>query len=101
MLKLSFLCPNGTIFNQEYFTCDWWFNVDCADSAAAGRIANEALAVAREDADLRLAASASEPEAVAVPAEVLGDVSDDDQADFQASESRSAEALSAYSYDGN
>ena len=101
MLKLSFLCPNGTIFNQEYFTCDWWFNVDCADSAAAGRIANEALAVAREDADLRLAASASEPEAVAVPAEVLGDVSDDDQAEFQASESRSAEALSAYSYDGN
>ena len=25
----SFLCPNGTVFNQEYFTCDWWFNVDC------------------------------------------------------------------------
>ena len=25
----SFLCPNGTIFNQLYFICDWWFNVDC------------------------------------------------------------------------
>ena len=25
----SFLCPNGTLFNQQYFTCDWWFNVDC------------------------------------------------------------------------
>ena len=25
----SFLCPNGTLFNQEYFICDWWFNVDC------------------------------------------------------------------------
>merc|ERR1712183_728222 len=27
--KYCFLCPNGTIFNQEYFICDWWFNVDC------------------------------------------------------------------------
>ncbi|XP_068233743.1 uncharacterized protein [Palaemon carinicauda] len=26
----SFLCPNGTIFDQQYFVCDWWFNVDCA-----------------------------------------------------------------------
>ena len=25
----SFLCPNGTVFNQAYFICDWWFNVDC------------------------------------------------------------------------
>ncbi|KAK3857042.1 hypothetical protein Pcinc_036678 [Petrolisthes cinctipes] len=25
----SFLCPNGTIFNQQYFVCDWWYNVDC------------------------------------------------------------------------
>ena len=21
---VSFLCPNGTIFNQEIFVCDWW-----------------------------------------------------------------------------
>lgn len=28
----SFLCPIGTLFNQEYFVCDWWFNVDCAQS---------------------------------------------------------------------
>ena len=20
----------GTIFNQEFFICDWWFNVDCS-----------------------------------------------------------------------
>ena len=20
----------GTIFNQQYFICDWWFNVDCS-----------------------------------------------------------------------
>ncbi len=30
--KFSFLCPNGTVFNQEVFACDWWFNVDCAAS---------------------------------------------------------------------
>jgi len=28
--KFSFLCPNGTIFNQFARVCDWWFNVDCA-----------------------------------------------------------------------
>ena len=32
LVKYSFLCPNGTIFNQEYFICDWWFNVDCAQA---------------------------------------------------------------------
>ena len=50
--QFSFLCPNGTIFNQvlmlmmmlmlmlmligfdpqEYFICDWWFNVDCSQA---------------------------------------------------------------------
>jgi hypothetical protein len=29
-LKFTFLCPNGTLFNQQYFICDWWFNVDCS-----------------------------------------------------------------------
>ena len=28
--RYSFLCPNGTLFNQNYFICDWWFNFDCA-----------------------------------------------------------------------
>lgn len=28
----AFLCPNGTIFNQRYFVCDWYNNVNCADS---------------------------------------------------------------------
>ena len=27
------MCPNGTIFNQNYFICDWWFNFDCAEAA--------------------------------------------------------------------
>ena len=31
--KFSFLCPNGTIFDQKVFVCNWWFNVDCAASA--------------------------------------------------------------------
>jgi len=30
--KMSFLCPNGTIFSQALFTCDWWFNVDCSEA---------------------------------------------------------------------
>jgi len=25
----TFLCPNGTIFSQELFTCVWWFDFDC------------------------------------------------------------------------
>jgi len=29
MFPVTFLCPNGTLFNQEVFVCDWWFNVDC------------------------------------------------------------------------
>ncbi|XP_058840351.1 mucin-4-like, partial [Topomyia yanbarensis] len=28
--KISFLCPNGTIFRQLDLICDWWFKVDCA-----------------------------------------------------------------------
>lgn len=31
----SFLCPNGTVFSQQYLVCDWWYNVDCG--AAKGR----------------------------------------------------------------
>ena len=56
LAKYSFLCPNGTIFNQNYFICDWWFNFDCStaedlyslnDEIAAER---EALAGAASDA---------------------------------------------------
>jgi len=28
--KYSFLCPNGTLFQQQYLICDWWYNVDCS-----------------------------------------------------------------------
>merc|ERR1719431_1256800 len=45
MYPISFLCPNGTIFNQEVFTCEWWFNVDCTQATSfysknAGLFAN-------------------------------------------------------------
>merc|ERR1719205_29785 len=33
LAKYSFLCPNGTLFNQNYFICDWWFNFDCSTAA--------------------------------------------------------------------
>ena len=53
LTKFSFLCPNGTIFQQKYLTCDWWFNVDCSlteslysinDQNAAEREANSGAA---------------------------------------------------------
>ena len=32
MYPTSFLCPNGTLFQQQTLNCDWWYNVDCAAS---------------------------------------------------------------------
>merc|ERR1719317_1731300 len=55
--KYSFLCPNGTLFQQQYFVCDWWFNVDCSlaeslyylnDEVDADRIANSPAGSAGE-----------------------------------------------------
>ncbi|XP_068233968.1 uncharacterized protein [Palaemon carinicauda] len=55
----SFLCPNGTIFNQQYFVCDWWFNVDCAATeqfialnADIGKVADDTLVGAASDISL-------------------------------------------------
>ena len=55
LAKYSFLCPNGTIFNQAYFICDWWFNVDCSEAEALAEARNGELAAEREAADARLA----------------------------------------------
>lgn len=30
--KISFLCPNGTIFQQSDLICEWWFKVNCTNS---------------------------------------------------------------------
>ncbi|MFN9941090.1 MAG: chitin binding peritrophin-A domain-containing protein, partial [bacterium] len=59
LAKYSFLCPNGTIFNQNYFICDWWFNFDCSE--AEGLYSkNEEIAAEREAASAAAAASASD-----------------------------------------
>lgn len=41
----SFLCPNGTVFSQQYFVCDWWYNVNCAASEKSRRTTIVAAAV--------------------------------------------------------
>jgi len=76
LAKYSFLCPNGTLFNQNYFICDWWFNFDCStaeelyslnDEYAAERVA---LSGAASDAQADYAAPAAADDAyVAAPAE--------------------------------
>lgn len=30
--KDSFLCPIGSLFNQQTFVCEWWYDVDCSRS---------------------------------------------------------------------
>ena len=60
LAKYSFLCPNGTIFNQNYFICDWWFNVDCAESAALAEAKNSEIASARDAAAEAAASDAVE-----------------------------------------
>merc|ERR1712088_1115440 len=47
--QYSFLCPNGTVFNQNYFICDWWFNFDCAEAEGLYSL-NDDLAAEREAA---------------------------------------------------
>merc|ERR1712048_1389704 len=47
LTKYSFLCPNGTLFNQQYFVCDWWFNVDCSLAEDLYSL-NEEIAAERE-----------------------------------------------------
>merc|ERR1719309_63815 len=47
LAKYSFLCPNGTILNQNYLICDWWFNFDCTEAEAITEEVNAALAEER------------------------------------------------------
>jgi hypothetical protein len=58
LAKYSFLCPNGTLFNQNYFICDWWFNFDC--STAEGLYSLNDEIAAQQDA-LSGESSGSEP----------------------------------------
>merc|ERR1719216_427628 len=46
LAKYSFLCPNGTVFNQNYFICDWWFNFDCSEAEGLYSLNDEIAAEA-------------------------------------------------------
>ena len=48
--KDSFLCPNGTLFNQKRLVCTWWYTVDCSRAQSFYSI-NEAIAKAMKEAD--------------------------------------------------
>ena len=83
LAKYSFLCPNGTLFNQNYFICDWWFNFDCStaedlyslnDEIAAER---EALAAAASDALGAYGAPVEEEYAAADVPDYEGSATDD------------------------
>merc|ERR1712106_750571 len=50
LAKYSFLCPNGTLFNQNYFVCDWWFNFDCSTAEELYSL-NDDIAAEREAID--------------------------------------------------
>ena len=59
--KFSFLCPNGTVFNQEKLVCDAWFNVDCSENT----ISNDASTLDLLDAErtfITLGLESDEPE---------------------------------------
>ncbi|XP_033211366.1 GATA zinc finger domain-containing protein 14-like [Belonocnema kinseyi] len=32
-VKNSFLCPPGSIFNQKYLVCDWWYDFECENAS--------------------------------------------------------------------
>merc|ERR1712130_988115 len=85
LAKYSFLCPNGTIFNQNYFICDWWFNFDCAEADAIAAEKNGELAAARDEAS-EAAASDADP-SYAAPADAgYGAPADDYEYEEAASE---------------
>ena len=46
--KDSFLCPNGTLFNQQYLVCDWWINVDCSEAEEFYTINDEIVAAGNQ-----------------------------------------------------
>ena len=57
LAKYSFLCPNGTLFNQNYFICDWWFNLDCSAAEDYYSLKNEITALPRMKALAEAAAA--------------------------------------------
>ena len=58
LAQYSFLCPNGTLFNQNYFICDWWFNFDCSTAEDLYSL-NDDIAAEREAIDAAVAEGAA------------------------------------------
>ena len=87
LAKYSFLCPNGTLFNQNYFICDWWFNFDCAQAEDLYSL-NDDIAAERE----ALAAEASD-----APGEYGAPIEEEyAAADYPEYEEVATEAVPAY-----
>lgn len=55
--KISFLCPNGTIFQQTELICDWWFKVNCAASPGHYAESSEVLSRAQNRSSTTAAAA--------------------------------------------
>merc|ERR1712018_70757 len=86
LAKYSFLCPNGTLFNQNYFICDWWFNFDCSTAEELYSL-NDEIAAERE----ALAAAADAPGEYGAPIE-----EEYAAADYPEYEEVATEAVPAY-----
>merc|ERR1711862_831930 len=78
LAKYSFLCPNGTLFNQNYFICDWWFNFDCSTAADLYSLNDEYAAegaASDPQADYAAPVPADDGYAAAAPAEYAAEAS--------------------------
>ena len=72
LAKYSFLCPNGTLFNQANFVCEYWFNVDCSQAESLYGL-NDQIGVSEGSGSLDGSASSpsggyAAPQAAAAPA---------------------------------
>jgi len=72
LAKYSFLCPNGTLFNQANFVCEYWFNVDCSQAESLYSL-NDQIGVSEGSGGLDGSASSpsggyAAPQAAAAPA---------------------------------
>merc|ERR1711971_509833 len=78
LAKYSFLCPNGTLFNQNYSICDWWFNFDCSTAADLYSLNDEYAAegaASDPQADYAAPVPADDGYAAAAPAEYAAEAS--------------------------
>ena len=89
LAKYSFLCPNGTILNQNYLICDWWFNFDCSTAEALAEEINAQIAAEREAASgdqAAYGAPVSDYSAVGAPADDYSAAGDQALGAYEAAE---------------